>query len=241
MLRFFSGGSLTSIKDVDFKLQRSFFRNTALPFRKGENAEVQNIFIAKRRLLCEEGYGMKAKILVVAITLSLLFTVMWTAVGGEAKEEDIRIEEEEVEITEDLWEFFEVELIDYDEEVRVGDEINIEYRVKNTGGATGIQDVVLSVEGERVDREEVNRDEDLILEPDEEWKNEVTYDTRDVDVSTAQIEFSTELSLLLNSNNDSHSGKVTVTEPMIDIPGFTSILLLLSIVTSLAIYKKMKR
>ncbi|MBS3790168.1 MAG: hypothetical protein KGY66_04555 [Candidatus Thermoplasmatota archaeon] len=183
---------------------------------------------------------MKHKILVVSISLSLLFTGMLAAVGDEALNEgDGLVElEKNVEITEDNWEYFEVEITDHDKEVELGDEINVEYRVKNTGGAEGTQDIVLSVEGEELDREEVNRDEDVTLEPGEEWKNETTYDTGNLDISIAQIELSTELSLLLDSNNDSHSGKVTVTEPMIDVPGFTPTLLLLSMVIAVTVYHK---
>ena len=189
---------------------------------------------------------MKTKFFVIVITLSLLFSGMLTAVGGVATaEEDSVTEEKEleknVEITEDNWEFFEVEITDYDEEVELGEEVNIEYRVKNTGGAEGTQDVVLSVEGEEIDRQEVNRDRDLTLLPEEEYTNEVVYDTGDVDISTAQIELSTELSLLLDSNNDSHSGKITITEPILDVPGFTAMLLALGLVTAVAIYRFKKR
>jgi len=174
---------------------------------------------------------MIKKLFVIAIGFSLLLSMMLAAGGDEA------IDGEEVAVEEN-GAFFDVEIIEYPKEVRRGDEVEIKYSVNNTGEDTGTQDLVLSIKGEELDIEEVNRDENVTLSPGGEWNNTYIYDTSDVDVSTFFLEFSTELSLLLESNDDNHSGTITVTEPMLDIPGFTFILLIIGVISAVAIHKK---
>ncbi|MBS3782722.1 MAG: hypothetical protein KGY66_07120 [Candidatus Thermoplasmatota archaeon] len=168
-----------------------------------------------------------------AFTIALSFLLLLSGslvVGGETAVGEYKALEDENGA------FFEVEIIDYDEEVELGDEVTIEYKVTNTGNETDTQDLVLSVEDE-----EINRDEDVTLEPGDEWNNTVTYDTSEVDVLSSFIEFSTDLSLLLESNNDSHSGKITVSQPILDMPGFTFILLPVGVIFAVLIYHKKKR
>jgi len=184
---------------------------------------------------------MNKKAFTVTISLLLLLSGMLVVgVSGTTAEENLVVEGKELEknfeITEENGAFFDVELIDYTEEVRRGDEVSIEYSVTNTGDAEDTQDIVLYVEDD-----EVNRDENVTLSPGDEWTNTYIYDTSDVEVSTFFLEFSTDLSLLLESNDDSHLGTITVTQPMLDIPGFTFFLLPLGIIFAVVIYHTKKR
>jgi len=173
---------------------------------------------------------MNKKVFTLALGFLLLLSGTLVVGTGEATQE------KNIELTEENEAFFAVEILEYTEEVKLGDEVDIKYSVTNTGTEEGIQDIVLSVEDE-----EFHRDTDVTLAPGEEWINEITYDTEDVDVPWFFIEFSTDLSLLLESNDDSHSGKITVTQPMLDIPGFTFVLLPLGMILAVVIYHTKKR
>jgi len=176
---------------------------------------------------------LNKKALSLAISFLLLLSGMLIVGITEGQEKE---SEKNIGITEENGAFFDVELIDYTEEVKRGDEVMIEYSVTNTGDAEDTQDIVLYVEDD-----EIHRDEDVTLGPGEVWINEETYDTGDIDVPWFFVEFSTDLSLLLESNDDSHSGSITVTQPMLEIPGFTFVLLPLGVIFAVLIYHKKKR
>lgn len=176
---------------------------------------------------------MTKKILTLAFSFLLILSGI-LIVGISEEQEDLL--EKSLAITENNGAFFDVELIDYPEEVKRGDVVSIEYSVTNTGDAEDTQDIVLYIEDE-----EIHRDKDVTLLPGEVWTNEETYDTGDIDVPWFFIEFSTNLSLLLESNDDSHSGSITVTQPMLEIPGFTVVLFPLAIVLAILIYHTKKR
>lgn len=196
---------------------------------------------------------MRMKLFVIAITLSLLFSGILVAVeGGMSDRENVVIEEKEleknVETKEENEPFFNITNLDYPEEVEQGDVVNIEYNVTNEGNATGTQDIVLIVY-----EEEVNRDENVTLEPGEEWNNTVSYDTENIeveDVEGAQTKISNKVTILLESDDDTYRVKMTVTtevtsedigDLMEDVPGFTFPLMLLGVTFTVAIYKKKKR
>jgi len=67
--------------------------------------------------------------------------------------------------------YFSVNIFDHDEEVTVGEEVTVDYRVTNVGKQEGTQDIVISV-----DDQEVERREDIDLGPGEEYDDEVTID-----------------------------------------------------------------
>ncbi len=176
---------------------------------------------------------MNKKALTLTLSFLLVLSGMLIVGTGEGQEKEL---EKNLVIAEENGAFFDVELIDYTEEVKLGDEVSIEYSVTNTGDVEDTQDIVLYVEDE-----EIHRDKDVTLLPDEVWTNEITYDTSDVDVPWFFIEFSTDLSLLLESNDDSHSGTITVSQPLLQIPGFTVVLLPLAVILAVLIYHKKKR
>ncbi len=176
---------------------------------------------------------MNKKALTVALGFLLIFSGILTVGVSEAEEKEL---EKNVEITEDDGAFFEVEIIEYTEEVKRGDEVSIEYSVTNIGDVEDTQDIVLYIEDD-----EIHRDKDVTLFPNETHTNEASYDTGDIDVPWFFVEFSTDLSLLLESNDDSHSGSITITQPMLEIPGFTFILLPIGVIFSVIIYHTKKR
>jgi len=117
---------------------------------------------------------------------------------------------------------FEVEITDYDEDVRPGRYLEIEYTVENTGDAEGTQDIVFIVEGTEEDKNEgLTLDEGETFEGRFFWKagegpHLLTVESED---DTARRAINIE----------------TVT------PGFTSILLILATVFAGAIYYKKKQ
>ncbi|MEF8832484.1 MAG: hypothetical protein V5A66_03075 [Candidatus Thermoplasmatota archaeon] len=141
-----------------------------------------------------------------------------------------------IEITQENGAFFDVEIIEYTEEVKLGDEVSIEYSCTNTGDVEETQDLIISIDGD-----EANRDEDVTIPAGETWDNNYTYDTDDIDVSFFFLEFSTDLSLILDSKNDSHSGTITVTQPVLDILGFNVVLLPISLIFAVLVYQERRR
>jgi len=180
------------------------------------------------------GEDMSKKIFAIVFCLLLSLGGMLTAFGGEGTNgRHVVIEENGP--------FFAVEIIDYPEEVELGEVIEIEYLVKNTGDAEGTQDIILTVKAEEVDFEEEFRDEDVTLAPNDEWTNEHTYDTDEIPkpYGIDIIELEVDVEILLESDDDSDSGKSTVKSPGV-IPGFTFILLLLGVSFAAVIHHKKK-
>ncbi len=70
--------------------------------------------------------------------------------------------------------YFEVEIIDYDEEVKIGEDITVEYSVINTGGFEGTQDIVLFLDGDAVKTKT-----DITLKTGEEYESEFTWEAEE--------------------------------------------------------------
>ncbi len=118
--------------------------------------------------------------------------------GGDAEgtEDEITIVmERDMEITANFEEYlpayFELEMIHYDEEVKEGDEVRIEYVVTNTGELEGTQDIVLILGGE-----EVAVEEGIYLGSGEEYEGEFIIAAEDVGEQTLE----------LSSNDDTVGG-----------------------------------
>ncbi len=73
---------------------------------------------------------------------------------------------------------FIIELIDYDEEMTLGDTLDLKYRVNNTGDIEGTQTIEFRVDGELVDSIEITLEADEIHEGVFQWTSEEpgTYD-----------------------------------------------------------------
>jgi len=142
--------------------------------------------------------------------------------------------------------YFEPEIVTYTKEVELGDEIEIEYSVKNTGNEPGIQDIILSVKveirGEQIYDEEIHREE-LELAPGQEWNDTQIYDTEDVEDEydgLQIIEIKADVEVLLETDDTSDSAETTITKPGV-IPGFSFILLITGVTFAVMIYHAKKR
>ncbi|MFW5945967.1 MAG: S8 family serine peptidase, partial [Candidatus Natronoplasma sp.] len=124
--------------------------------------------------------------------------------------------------------YFEVEITDYDSEVEGGDTVTVEFTVENTGDEEATQDIVFSIDGTEENTMEIT------LEGGEVYSGEFTWETEDEGDYTLEVA----------SDDDSDSVTVTVEEeeeedePLLDIPGFTTILLILGAIVAVAIYHK---
>ncbi len=147
-------------------------------------------------------------------------------------------------VSEENGAFFDPEIIDYTDEVVLGDTIMIEYTVTNIGDANGTQDIILRVEVELVGRtfEEEVIHEDVTLVPGEEFYNEYTYDTNedDLPVDIPLIELTMDVTVTLETEDASDSVEGTITKPG-QIPGFTFTLLVIGVIFAVVIYHTKKR
>ncbi len=114
------------------------------------------------------------------------YFVEWTG-DYQGTEKAITVEmKEDKEITAHFEEYepayFEVEIIDYDKNVKKGEEITVKYRVNNTGELSGTQDITLYMGGE-----EVEVQSDLTLAPGEEYEDEFTIEADEVGEQTLEI------------------------------------------------------
>jgi len=120
---------------------------------------------------------------------------------------------------------FEVEITDYQESVTIEEETTIEYRVINTGEVRDTQNIAFYVNGKQEDALL-----DLTLDPGESHTGEFTWraDVEEEELGDYELEVA--------SRDTSDSVTVTVEEK--EIPGFTTILLILGLVMAVAIYYK---
>jgi len=116
--------------------------------------------------------------------------------------------------------FFEVEITDYDEEVKPGTYVTIRYNVENTGELKDTQDIVFSVDG----IEEKGK-VDVTLEPGETRSGGFTW----------QAGGEGEYELEVASEDDEDTVTITVVE---EVPGFTTMILILCAIKAVAIYRK---
>ncbi|MBS3781765.1 MAG: hypothetical protein KGY68_04075 [Candidatus Thermoplasmatota archaeon] len=175
---------------------------------------------------------MKEKIFVFAVTFSLLLGGMLVAVGDEA------IYGDEVE-TKENGAFFEVEITECPEEVELGEVIEIKVFISNSGDEVGTQDIIYTVKAERVDFEEKDRIEDVTIYPGLDEERTIEYDTGHLEEEYGQdiLEIEVEVEITVESENDSDTETFTIISPGL-IPGFTSLLLLVALITAVAIYRK---
>lgn len=174
---------------------------------------------------------MNKKAFTISLSMLLVLSGMLVVGVNEATAE------ENIQTKEEGEAFFDPEIIDYSEEVELGDEVWIEYSVTNTGDASGTQDIILTVEVKKVDIKKENTHENVTLEPGEDWTKEYTYDTSDAEEEYGQdiLEIEVEVDVTLETENDSDSKKATIISPG-RIPGFTFLLLLLGVIFGVAAY-----
>jgi len=115
--------------------------------------------------------------------------------------------------------FFDIEIISYDRNVKEGEYVTVEFTITNTGEAEDTQDIIFLVEGLEEDRKE-----DVTLEAGEEYRGKFFW-------------MSEEGSYLLQVSSDDDEDTVAITVEGEKIPGFTPILLLLSVVIAVKIHK----
>ncbi|MBS3782096.1 MAG: VCBS repeat-containing protein [Candidatus Thermoplasmatota archaeon] len=163
--------------------------------------------------------------------------VEWTGDYTGTEEEITITMDEDKEITAVFEElepaYFEVEIIDYDENVTVGDNVTVELTVENTGELEGTQDIVLTVDDTEVDSREVT------LAGGDTESVEFTWETEeagDYDLEVASEDTSDSVTVTVGEvDEEEEDGLVP------GIPGFTSILLLVASVIAVAIYHKKKQ
>ncbi len=88
--------------------------------------------------------------------------------------------------------FFQVEIVDHDEEVVEGEQVSVEYNVENTGDVEDSKDIMFTVyddEGEMI-YEDIK--EDITIGPDELYENEFKWETEEGDVGSYELEVATE-------------------------------------------------
>jgi len=119
---------------------------------------------------------------------------------------------------------FEVEIIDYDDEVEEGDTVIVDFKITNTGDIEGTQNIVFSVDGTNEAIEE-----NITVGAGDTFDGQFTW--------TAEEEDNYKLEVASEDDEDT----VTVTvgaEEFLDVPGFTTVLLILSAVIAVALYYK---
>jgi len=70
--------------------------------------------------------------------------------------------------------YFEVEITDYDDIVEEGEDVTVKFTIKNTGILEGTQDIVFSVDGTGMAKEE-----DITIESKDHWKGEFTWEAEE--------------------------------------------------------------
>ncbi len=120
--------------------------------------------------------------------------------------------------------FFRIEITDHDEEVEEGQYVTVEFTVENTGYTEDTQDITFSIGGTEIDKKE-----DVTLEAGEEESFKFFW----------EAEGGSHL-LTVASEDDEDTVPVSVSVEAVDdeIPGFTSIILILGALSAAAIYYK---
>ncbi len=141
----------------------------------------------------QNGYEEGTEVEMEAIPDEDWYFEEWTG-DHEGTEEKITITmDEDKGITAHFEEYepahFEVEIIDYDKNVKEGEEITVEYKVTNTGELEGTQDIALYLNGE-----EVALENDITLAPGEEYEDEFTVEAEKVGEQTLEIGSNDEMS-----------------------------------------------
>lgn len=122
-------------------------------------------------------------------------------------------------------EYFEIEITDYDDEVKEGDTVIVDFTVENTGELEGSQDILFSVDGTEEDSVEVT------LNAGEEYSGEFEWEAEDEGDYVLEVA----------SEDTFDSLNVTVEEEVDEwweVPGFTTVLLIVGTVIAIVIYHK---
>ncbi len=170
---------ITIIMDEDIKVTANFDINEYELFIRIEGDGITDP---------EEGlhsYVHGEEVVLTAIPDLGWYFAGWTG-DHVGTEEQINIEmdaEKEITATFERHEpYFEVKILEYDDQVGDGDEITVKFRVKNTGPGEGTQDIVLKFGGEQAGiRSEIK------LGPGEEYEGEFTVYADDVGEKTLEI------------------------------------------------------
>jgi len=72
--------------------------------------------------------------------------------------------------------YFEIEIIDYDGEVDMGETVTVNYIVQNTGDVKETQDIVISIDGDEIDTYGIQLDADETLSEDFTWETDAAGD-----------------------------------------------------------------
>jgi len=163
----------------------------------------------------------------------------WTGdvTGTEATIEITMDDDKEIwaifeEEDEPLEPYFEVEITAPGDgtEYYEGDTVTVEFTVTNTGDIVGTQDIVFSVDGDEVDRmENVDVVSGGTISGEFEWEADDEGDYR-LEVASEDEEDSVEVSVQEEDDE--------LLEELLEIPGFTTILLILGAVIAVSIYYK---
>jgi len=161
----------------------------------------------------------------------------WAGTDEEGDEITIPMDEDK-EITAHFEEeedpaYFEVEITNYEDEIQEGEETTVEYEVTNTGELEDTQNIIFYVDGEQE-----GVDLDITLDGEETHTDEFTWIAEEAGAYNLEI----------TSDDDQDTVAVSVVEEEEDvedeedetIPGFTSILLVVAVITAVMIYKKKK-
>ncbi len=181
---------------------------------------------------------MKKKIATVGFAFLLLLAgISVVGVSGATVDEYI-------EINEDDEAYFEVEIIDHPDEVELGDEIEIEYYIGNTGNIPGEQEISISIEAEVAGQEiwSESESENVVLDPNRNKTDTYSVDTGDIgeeyDIGLFEVEIDVNFSV--ETEDDQDEATITLILPG-EIPGFTFMLLLVGIFFAVVIYHTKKR
>jgi len=127
-----------------------------------------------------------------------------------------------------LAEHFEVEITEADEEIEEDDTLTVEFEVENSGDIEGTQEIVFSVDDEEVDMVEMTIGIGEIEEGEFTWNAE---DAGEFDLEVASDDTSDLITVTVEEEEDR----------FLDIPGFTTMLLILGVVIAIAIYHKKEK
>jgi len=133
-------------------------------------------------------------------------TFTWPTEESDAGDYDLRVssddEDEEVSVTVLEQAFFEVEIVDYDEEVMVDEDVELRYNVTNVGEVEDTQNVTLEVFDEEEELVYSDKEENLTLGPGEYHNETFVWSTEGVDAGDYDMNVS--------SDDDSDEVNVTV-------------------------------
>ncbi len=168
-------------------------------------------------------YEYGEKVVVEASPAEDWYFAEWTGDHeGVAKVVELEMDEDK-EITANFEEYepasFEIEILEYKEDVKKGEKITVKYKVTNTGELEGTQDIVLYLDGEQVAEKT-----DLTLEGGEEYEGNFTIDADDVGEKDIEV-----------SSGDSDDGAMVTVEEKSFLSNYWWLLPLLLLIGIIAV------